>query len=142
MTSYSVVMMLLEFLLPRSRKMYWVGFFRRKNLHRKNIVSPSSLFTKIIGVLARNGGGKWNQTLVGRMSLLNMALVCIHVRLGTSHFVIFLPPWVWIISFDCSSTLCHVTMTSDPLMSKTAKSSVVPPICSREVFPLQFSTSL
>ena len=105
------------------------------------MLSPSSLFTKIIGVLARNGGGKWNQTLVGSMSLLNMALVCIRVGLGTFHFIICLPSWVWVISFDDSSSLCHVTMTSNPLMSNTAKSSVVLPICSRELFPLQFSTS-
>ena len=99
------------------------------------MLSPSSLFSKIIGVLARNGGGKWNQyySCVRSMSLLNMALVCIRVGLGTYHLVICLPPWVWVISFDCSSTLCHVTMTSDPLMSNTAKSNVVPRICSREV---------
>ena len=98
------------------------------------MLSPSSLFSKIIGVLARNGGEKWNQyrRRVGSMSLLNMALVCIRVGLGTSHLVICLPPWVWVISFDRSSSVFHVTMTSDPLMSNTAKSNVVPPICSRE----------
>ena len=48
-------------------------------------------FQKITGVLARNGGGKWNQdcSQVGSMSLLNMALVCICVGVGTSHFTIF-----------------------------------------------------
>ena len=99
------------------------------------MLSPSSLFPKIIGVLTRNGGGKLNQYHhhVSSMSLLNMALVFIRVRLGTSHLVICLLPWVWVISFDRSSTLFHVTMTLDPLMSNTAKSSVVPPICSREV---------
>ena len=92
-------------------------------------------FQKIIGVLARNGGGNWNQyySCVGSMSLLHMALVCIHVGLGTSHLVICLPSWVWVISFDRSSYLFHVTMTSDPLMSKNSKSSVVSLICSREV---------
>ena len=70
---------------------------------------------------------------VGSMSLLNMALVCIRVGLGTSHLVICLPQWVSVISFDHSSALCHITMTSDTLMSNTAKSSVMPPICSREV---------
>ena len=99
------------------------------------MLSPSSLFSKnIIGVLTRNGGGKWNQIIVSSMSLLNMALVSIRVGLGTSHFIICLPPWVWVISFDHSSALCHVTMTSDPLMSNTAKSNVVSLICSREVF--------
>ena len=34
-----------------------------------------------------------------------MALICIPFGLGTSHFVICLPPWVWVISFDRSSTL-------------------------------------
>ena len=72
--------------------------------------------------------GKWNQHhfRVGSMSLLNMALVCIRVRLGTSHLVFRLPPWVWIIPFDLSSAHCLVTMTSDLLMSNTAKSTIVP----------------
>ena len=63
------------------------------------MLSPSSLLSKIIGVLARNGGEKWNQhhCRVGSMSLLNMALVCIHVGLGTYHLVFHLPPWVWVI---------------------------------------------
>ena len=99
------------------------------------MLSPSSFFSKIIGVLASNGGEKWNQyhSCVGSMLLLNMALVCIRVRLGTTHLVIWLPSWVWVISFDCSYVLCHVTMTLDPLMSNTAKSSAVLLICSREV---------
>ena len=75
---------------------------------------------------------------VGSMSLLNMALVCIRVRLGTYHLVICFHPWVWVISFDHSSALCHVAMTSDPLMSNTAKSNVMPPICSREVWIWSF----
>ena len=53
------------------------------------MLSPSILLSKIIGVLARNGGGE-NGTIVvvvGSMSLLNMALVCIRVGLGTSHLV-------------------------------------------------------
>ena len=99
------------------------------------MVSSSSLFPKIIGVLAINGGGKWNQYhhRVGSMSLLNMALVYIRVRLGTSHLIIYLPPWVWVIYYGRSSALCHFIVTSYPLMSNTAKSSVMPPICSREV---------
>ena len=96
MTSDPVLMTLLEFLLLRARKMYYVGFVWRKNLHRKHMLSPSRLFSKIIGVLATNGGGKWNQyhICVGSISLLNMALICIRVELGTSHLVICLPPWV------------------------------------------------
>jgi len=78
---------------------------------------------------------KWNHNncRVGSMSLLNMALVCIRVWVGTSHLIFHLPPWVWIILFDLSSAHCLVTMTSEPLMSNTANSTVVPPICSREV---------
>ena len=80
-------------------------------------------------------GGKWNQyhRRVDSMSLLNMALFCIRVRLGTSHLVFHLPSWVWIIPFDLSSTHCLVTMTSDPLMSNTAKTTICVVICSREV---------
>ena len=54
---------------------------------------------------------------------------------GWGHLISFstLPPWVWVISFDLSVTLCHVIMTSDFSMSNTAKSIVVPSICSREV---------
>jgi len=105
------------------------------------MLSPSSLFIKIIRVHARNGGGKWNQFLVGSMSLLNMALVCIHVRLGKYIFVTF-PSWVWVISFDRSFSLFHVTMTSNPLMSNTTKSSVVMQICSREVSSVAYNLPL
>ena len=104
------------------------------NLYDKHMVS-SSILWKNKEVLARNGGGKWNHyySHVGSMSLLNMALVCIRVGLGTSHLFFHLPLWVWVIPFDLSSALCLVLMTSDLLMSNTAKSTVVPPICSREV---------
>ena len=67
------------------------------------------------------------------MSLLNMALVCIRVRLGTSHLVFHLPPWVWVIPFDLSFSLYLVIMTYNLLMSNIAKLTVVPFICSREV---------
>ena len=76
------------------------------------------------------------------MSLLNMALVCIRVWVGTSHLIFHLPPWVWVILFDLSSARCLVTMTSDHLMSDIAKSTVVPPICSREVNLYKLTTSL
>ena len=53
---------------------------------------------------------------------------------GWGHLILsFLPPWVWVISFDLSFALCHVIMTLDPLMSDTTKSSVMLLICSREV---------
>ena len=104
--------------------------------HHKHMVSPSSLL-KIIGVLTRNGGGKKklepNYCRVGSMSLLNMALVCFRVLVGISHLIFHLPPWIWVILFDLSSAHCLVTMTPDHLMSNTAKSTIVPPICSREV---------
>ena len=88
-------------------------------------------------------GKNWNQyhRRVGSMSLLNMALVCIPVGLGTCHLVFYLPPWVWVIPFDLSSALCLVIMTFDLLMSNTAKSTVVPLICSREVDLCRFQTS-
>lgn len=51
------------------------------------------------------------------------------------HLISFfhLPPWIWVILFDLSSAHWLVTMTFDPLTSNTAKSTVVPSICSREV---------
>ena len=60
---------------------------------------------------------------------------CLHsCRVGDISSRCFtLLPWVWVISFDLSSVHCLVTMTFDPLMSNTAKSTVVPSICSREV---------
>ena len=74
-------------------------------------------------------GKKWNQhhCRVGSMLLLNMALVYIRVGLETSHLIFHLLPWVWVIPFDLSSALCLVAMTSDLLMSNTAKLTVVPP---------------
>jgi len=88
--------------------------------------------------------GKWNHNncRVGSMSLLNMALFCVRVWVGTSHLIFHWPPWVWVILFDLSSAHCFVTMTFDPLMSNTAKSVVVPPICSREVDLCTTTTSL
>ena len=108
------------------------------------MLSPSRFFSKIIGVLARNGGEKWNQyhRRVGSMSLLNMALVYIRVGLGRSHLILCFPPCIWVIPFDLSSSLCLVIMTSDILMSNTAKSTVVPPVCSREVNLSKVSTFL
>ena len=107
------------------------------------MLSPSSLSSKLIGVLARNGGEKWNQHRchVSSMSLLNMALVSIRVRLATSHLVFHFPPWVWVIPFDLSFSLFLVIMTSDILMSNTTKSTVVPLICSREVDLCKFRPS-
>jgi len=88
--------------------------------------------------------GKWNHNYcrVGSMSLLNVALVCFHVWVETSHLVFHFLPWVWVILFDLSSAHCFVTMTSTHLMSNTPKSTVVPPICSREVDLCKITTSL
>ena len=89
-------------------------------------------------------GGEWNQyhRRFGSIPLLNMALVCIRVELGTSHLIFHLPPWVWVILFDHSSALCLVIMTSELLMSNTSKSSVVLPMCSREVDLCSFNPPL
>ena len=107
------------------------------------MLSPSSLFSKIIGVLARNGGEKWNQhhCRVGSMLLLNMALVCIRVGLGTSHLIFHLLPWVWVIPFDLSSTLFLVIMTFDLLMSNISKLTVVPPYVQEKVDLCKFQPS-
>ena len=111
----------------------------------KHMLSPSSL-------LIKNNRGtrqKWlgkkrnhNNCRVGSMSLLNRALVCIHVWVGTYHLTFHLPLWVWVILFDLSSAHCLVTMTFDLSMSNTAKSTVVPLICSREVDLYTITTSL
>ena len=47
---------------------------------------------------------------------------CLQFVLGWGHptFVIF-PPWVWVIHFYLSFSLCLITMTSHPLISNTAK---------------------
>ena len=101
----------------------------------KHMLSPSSLSSKNNRGTHQRWLGKRNHNYdrVGSMSLLNMALVCIRVWVGTSHLVLHFLPWVWVILFDHSSAHCLVTMTPDHLMSNTAKSTVVPPICSREV---------
>ncbi len=69
--------------------------------------------------------------VIGSMSLLNMALSAFVS--GWGHLISHLPPWVWVILFDHSSAHCLVIMTPDHLTSNTAKSVIVPPICSREV---------
>ena len=99
------------------------------------MLSPSSLLSKIIGVLARNGGGKWNHHRCRRQYVALEHGTCLHsCRVGDiSSRCFILLPWVWVISFDLSSVHCLVAMTSDPLMSNTAKSIVVPFMCSREV---------
>ena len=81
-------------------------------------------------------GKKWNHhhCRVGSMSLLNMALVCIRVGLGTisSHFSLAsvgLGNLFWPL-------ICSLPRPSWPLIfwcQNAAKSTVVPPICSREV---------
>ena len=63
-------------------------------------------------VFKNNWGTRWKWwgemepdcSCVGSMSLLNMALVCIHVGLGTSHFIIFscmgLGNLLWLLIFS------------------------------------------
>ena len=80
-------------------------------------------------------GEKWNHRRCCRQYVALEHGTCLHsCRVGDISSRFFaLPPWVWIIPFDLSSAHGLVTMTSDPLMSNTAKSTVVPSICSREV---------
>ena len=100
----------------------------------KHMLSPLSLSPKNNRGTCQKWWGKWNcNCCVGSMSLLNMALV--YIRVGWEFLILFhislrgfgLP------CFDLSSTHFLVTMTSAHLMSNTAKSTIVPPICSREV---------
>ena len=99
----------------------------------------SSILCKNKEVLDRNGGWKWKLFIscVGSMSLLNMTLVWNSCRFGDIQFVNF-PPWVWVIYFDLSSALFHVTITSDPVISNISKSRVVSLICTREVSVCSF----
>ena len=80
-------------------------------------------------------GEKWNHRRCRRQYVALEHGTCLHsCRVGDISSRCFtLPPWVWVIPFDLSSTLCLFIMTFDLLMSNTAKSIVVPPICSREV---------
>ena len=99
------------------------------------MVSSSSL-CKNKEVLARNGGGKMEPTSLSCRQYVALEHgTCLHsCRVGDISSRCFtLLPWVWVISFDLSSVHCLVTMTFDPLMSNTAKSTVVSFMCSREV---------
>ena len=93
------------------------------------MLSHSSLLSKIIGVLARNGGGKMEPaSLSCRQYVALEHGTCLHscrVEDISSRFFT-LSPWVWIIPFDLSSAHFLVTMTSDPLMSNTTKTTIVP----------------
>ena len=80
-------------------------------------------------------GEKWNHRRCRRQYVALEHGTCLHsCRVGDISSRCFtLLPWVWVISFDLSSVHCLVTMTFDPLMSNTAKSTVMSFICSREV---------
>ena len=69
----------------------------------------------------------------GSMSLLNMALFVF--MSGWGYFISYLSLTSMDLGtlFDLSFTHCLVIMTFDTLMSNTANSVNVPPICSREV---------
>jgi len=109
---------------------------------QEHMLSPSSLL-KITGVLARNGGEHG-------VTIIVESAVC---RSWTRHFFSFMSGWEhFILFFTClhgfgwscfylSSAHCLVIMTFDPLMSNTSKTTIVPPICSREV-DLCLSTTL
>jgi len=129
------------FPLSGSLKFDDIGFHRNDTSQAYAI--PIKLVKNNLGT-RQKWWGKWNHNYcrVSSMSLLNMALVCIRVWVGTSHLVFRLPSWVWVILFDLSSAYCLITITFDPLMSNTAKSAVVPPICSREVYLCRITTSL
>ena len=123
--------------------MYWDGFARRADLYDNHMVSSSSL-CKNKDVLTKHGGETGTNIIV-------VSAVCHSWTWRLSAFVsgwgylisfLHLPPWVWVIPFDLSSALCLITMTSDLLMSDNAKSTVVPPICSREVDLFKVSTFL
>ena len=88
-------------------------------------------------------GEKWNHRRCRRQYVALEHGTCLHsCRVGDISSRFFtLPPWVWIIPFDLSSAYCLVTMTSDPLMSNTAKSTVVPFMCSREVGLCEYQPS-
>ena len=88
-------------------------------------------------------GEKWNHRRCRRQYVALEHGTCLHsCRVGDISSRCFtLPPWVWVISFDLSSAHCLVTMTSDPLMSNTAKSIVMPFVCSREVDLCKFQPS-
>jgi len=128
--------------LSDSLKLDDIGF--RQNDALQAYAIPVKLVNKNNWGTCQKWWGKWNfnHCRVGNMSLLNVAFVCIRVWVGTSHLVFHLPPWVWVILFDLSSAHCLVTMTSDHLMSNTAKSTVMPLICSREVDLCKLTTSL
>ena len=98
------------------------------------MVSSSSL-CKNKEVLTEMVGEKWNHRRCRRQYVALEHGTCLHsCRVGEiSSHCFSLPPWVWVIPFDLSSAHCLVTMTFDPLTSNTAKSAVVPSICSREV---------
>jgi len=66
----------------------------------KHMLSPSSLLKNNWGT-RQKCWGTWshNHCRVGSMSLLNMALLCLCVWVGTSHLIFHLPPWVWVILF-------------------------------------------
>ena len=106
------------------------------------MVSSSNL-CKNKEVLTRNGGVKMEPaSLSCRQYVALEHGTCLHsCWVGDISSCFHLSPWVWVIHFDLSSYLCLVTMTSDLLMSNTAKSIFVPPVCSREVDLCKFQRS-
>lgn len=122
--------------LPLSDSLKLNDIGTRRNDASSSICYPrQACHPKITRVLARNGGGNKRTVIVviGSMSLLNMALFAFVSGWGHLISFRFLPPWVWVILFGHSSAHCPFIMTFDHVTPNTAKSVLVPPICSREV---------
>jgi len=104
------------------------------------MLSPSSLPLKIIGVPARNGGGKFGNLIsCVNSSLLNMTLSA-SCRVGTSS-LLSLTSLCWVVHFFLPFDLYKIIMTTDPMDPKATKHLVVSSICSR-VFLLQLHLPL
>lgn len=89
-------------------------------LQWKHMLSPSRLRLKVIGVPARNSGGKWEISIscVGN-SLLNMTLSTL-CRVGISSLHRWLS-WVGPFIFSFPFDVFHVIMTSDSMDPKVSK---------------------
>ena len=107
--------------LPLSDSLKLNDIGTRRNDASSSICYPrQACHPKIIGVLARDGGGnKGTVTVViGSMSLLNMALFAFVSGWGHLISFHFLPPWVWVILFGHSSAHCPFIVTPDHLIPK------------------------
>jgi len=102
------------------------------NLYDKHMLSPSSLWVKIIGVLTRNSGEKWkwNFSCIDSMLLLNMALICFSCcfwYILTQSLVLSGLGYPFFLSYDYS------TLSSWPLVLCWAKCYHTSESCPRYV---------